>query len=390
MTPGSDEPRPVRRRYGPARGEPRTPYTSPMGADVRRILIVDDDPDVRRVHAKLVQGIGHEAETAADGFEALAKLVLGIDLVLLDLQMPSMDGFEVARRIRAMPEYAMLPIIMVTGRDGSGEHRTAMEVGVNDFISKPINAEELALRSRWLLELKHAYDRLNKENVELDHLVRRRTDELREALEEMSETKRRIYDAHLDTIRRLTIASELKDEDTAGHIERIGRYAEVLAENADLPPNTVETIRHAAPMHDVGKLGVPDAILLKPGKLNGEEWVAMQAHASLGAELLAGSDSPVIRMGERIARCHHERWDGTGYPDGLAGEDIPLEARICAVVDFFDATTMDRPYRRALPVAHVLDLMSEGSGTHFDPGILDVFFKCLPGIMDVRADHVIE
>jgi putative two-component system response regulator len=353
-----------------------------------RILIVDDDPKIRELHSRLAMSLGYETEMAADGVEALAKLVLNIDLVLLDIQMPNMDGFEVARRIRSQPEHAFLPIIMVSALAGAGEHRQAFEIGINDFIAKPIDRDELRLRSHWLLDLKKAQDRLNQRGVELEQSVERRTAELREALEAMSRAQRKIYDAHLDTIRRLTIASDLKDHVTGGHIERIGLYSSVLAKAVQLAPGDVETVRHAAPMHDVGKLGIPDEILLKPGPLTDAEWAIMRTHTTLGGDLLAGSDSEVIRMGERIARSHHEKWDGTGYPDGLAGEDIPIEARICAVVDFFDATTMDRPYRTAIPMDDVLGMMREGSGSHFDPTLLDLFFERLETIQEIRSTYL--
>lgn len=355
-----------------------------MTEQTRRVLVVDDDPKVREAHARLVESLGYAAETAADGIEAIAKLVLGIDLVLLDGQMPNMDGYEVARRIRSMPEYDFLPIIMVTGLEGSAEHRRALEVGINDFINKPMDRDLLHLRSRWLLDLKSAHDRLHDRKTDLERSVARQTRALRSALEETTESKRRIRAAHLDTIRRLTIAAEFKDTDTGVHIERIGVYSALLAQALHMSPGEVELLRHAAPMHDVGKLGIPDNVLLKPGSLDEDEWVVMRSHTTIGAELLAGSDSDVMKLGETIARSHHERWDGTGYPDGLAREDIPLEARICAVVDFFDALTMDRPYRKAFPVPDVLEMMKEGEGTHFDPRILEAFFDAQEEILEVR------
>jgi putative two-component system response regulator len=353
-----------------------------------RILVVDDDPHVRASHARLAAGLGYDAETAADGVEALAKLALGIDLVLLDGQMPNMDGFEVAKRIRATPGFEFLPIIMVSGLEGADEHRRALAVGINDFIQKPIDRDVLHLRSHWLLDLKRAHDRLNEHKSNLERAVEMRTAALRDALEEMTEARRQIYRAHLDTIRRLTIAAEFKDEVTARHIERIGLYSSVLGEALDMSPGQVETVRHAAPLHDVGKLGIPDHVLLKPGKLDDDEWVVMRTHTTLGSEILAGSDSSVIQMGQTIARSHHERWDGSGYPEGLGETDIPLEARICAVVDYFDALTMDRPYRRALDTDVVLGMMREGSGSHFDPDVLDVFFDNLPQVTEIRSSYL--
>jgi putative two-component system response regulator len=353
-----------------------------------RILVVDDDPKVRLLHARVARGLGFETETAADGEEALAKLALGIDLILLDGQMPNMDGFEVAKRIRAMPGFAFLPIIMVTGLDGPDEHRRALAVGINDFITKPIDRDLLHLRSHWLLDLKRAHDSLDEHRMSLERTIEIRTAALREALDEMTEARRQIYRAHLDTIRRLTIAAEFKDEVTARHIERIGLYTAVLGAALDMLPGEVETVRHAAPLHDVGKLGIPDHVLLKPGKLDEAEWAVMRTHTTLGSELLAGSDSNVIQMGQTIALSHHERWDGNGYPEGLSRDEIPLEARICAVVDVFDALTMDRPYRSAMPMDAVLDMMHRESGAHFDPVVLDAFFGNLSEITEIRAGYL--
>jgi putative two-component system response regulator len=332
--------------------------------------------------------MGYDVEVASDGIEAITKLPLGVDLVLLDGEMPNLGGFEVARRIRSTPEYATLPIVMVTGLVGRGLHRRALEVGINDFVMKPVDAGELGLRCRWLLELKHAYDRLNDHNLTLTRSVEERTRALREALERRADAERSVFDAHLDTIRRLAVAAELKDPNTAGHIERVGRYAELLAEALGFAPGLVQTIRHAAPMHDVGKLGVPDAVLLKPGVLDEQEWDIMRRHTTMGAKLLAGSASVVIQMGERIARSHHERWDGGGYPEGIEGNQIPPEARICAVADYFDAVTMPRPYRPALPVDFAVDIIRQDAAARFDPDVRAAFLEHLPRILDLRDDVV--
>ncbi len=358
------------------------------GDDSRaRILIVDDDPKVRALHARLVKSMGYDTEVAADGIEALAKLPLGVDLVLLDGEMPNLDGFDVATRIRASADYRTLPIVMITGLVGVGLHHRALEVGINDFVPKPVNAGELALRLRWLLELKRAYDLLADQNLSLSRSVDERTRALRDSLERRAAAERDVVDAHLDTIRRLAVAAEFKDPNTAGHIERVGIYAGVLAAGLSLSPGTVETIRHAAPMHDVGKLGIPDDILLKPGALDDAEWTVMRGHAMLGARLLSGSTSEVIRMGERIARSHHEHWDGSGYPEGLRGDRIPLEARICSVVDFFDAVTMARPYRKPLPVEYAVDSIRGDAAARFEPAMRDAFLAHLPAILAARQQY---
>ena len=360
-----------------------------IGSAVRRssyrVLVVDDEPDARLAHSELVHSFGYESETASDGIEALAKLSLDIDLVMLDADMPNMDGFEVARRIRSDPSHVQLPIVMVTGLDRPETRAKALEVGVNDFVLKPVDAQEFKMRASWLLELKTLYDSLEHHQGELEREVERKTTALRTALEQMTEARRVIHEIHLDTIRRLTIAAEYADQAAAGHIHRIGLYSEVVARGLGLPPTEVDTIRHAAPMHDVGKIGIPPQVLMKPGKLDEAEWDLVKSHTRVGAEILSGSPSPVIQMGETISLTHHERWDGAGYPVGLAGEAIPLEGRICGLVDHFDALTMDRPHRKALDVTEVVRMMKAESGAHFDPEVLDVFLTSMDEISDIRS-----
>jgi len=351
-----------------------------------RILIVDDDDRIRALHGRLLGNMGFETETASDGIEALAKLPLGVDLVLMDADMPNMDGFEAAKRIRDLPEYAALPIVMVTGLDIGAMHRRALEAGINDLIGKPVDADELRLRARWLVDLKRTKDRLEQRNTELERSIADRTQALRDALERMTHAERKVYGAHLDTIHRLAVAAEFKDADTAGHIGRVGSFAAVLATATGMAPGEVAKIRHATPMHDVGKIGIPDEVLLKPGPLDELEWAVMRKHATFGAKLLEGSDSEVLQMGERIAHSHHEKWDGSGYPQGLRGTDIPIEARICAIVDYFDAVTMPRPYRGPLPVDYAVDNIREDDASHFDPELRAAFLDCLPQILDVRSE----
>ncbi|MEX2467986.1 MAG: HD domain-containing phosphohydrolase [Gemmatimonadota bacterium] len=350
------------------------------------ILVADDDELARTLHAEFVRGFGYDVEVAADGIEALAKVALGVDLVLTDAHMPNMDGFDVARRIRETRSPQDLPIVMVTSLEAREDRLRAYQAGINDFINKPVDHVELRLRLHWLLELKAAQDQLLASQATLEATVERRTRELRSALEDVTAAQRRIQEGHLDTIYRLTLAAEYKDHDTAGHIERIGRYSEVMARAMHLAPGLIDTIRHAAPMHDVGKLGIPDHILLKPGPLTDEERGIMNTHTSIGGQILAGSTSPVIQMGQRIAMAHHEKWDGTGYPNGISGDEIPVEARICTVVDFFDALTFDRPYRKAVPNEEVREMMREESSTRFDADVLDVFFSIQDEVEAIQAD----
>lgn len=353
-----------------------------------KILVADDDEMMRELHLGFVRGLGYDVEVASDGIEAVAKARLGVDLVLTDAHMPHVDGFDVVRRIRESKTPEELPIVMVTSLEARDDRLRAYEAGVNDFINKPVDPTELELRLRWLLELKATQDRLRDSQSSLEVAVEERTGELRLALEEVTAAQREIQAGHLDTIRRLTVAAEYKDRDTAGHIERIGRYSQVLGMAMHLQPGLVDLLLHAAPMHDVGKLGIPDHILLKPGPLEPDERVVMNTHTTIGAQILAGSSSPVIQMGERVALMHHERWDGTGYPKGMSGEDIPMEVRICSVVDFFDAVTMDRPYRKALHNDTAIELLLAESGTSFDPRVVEAFLGVRAEIEGIQAEYL--
>ena len=356
-----------------------------MSESLGRALVVDDDPEFRFLHAELLKGFGYAVNMAANGIEALALMSPSVDLVIMDGDMPEMDGFEVARRIRSDPQIGDVPIVMVTGLAGREDRLKAFDFSINDVVRKPIDPAELQLRARWLVSLKAAQHEIKAHGRKLEEEIDIRTRDLRDALAEVQAARLRTHEAHMDTIHRLTLAGEYKDRDTADHVERIGWFSEVVARRLKLPEKIIEVIRHAAPMHDVGKIGIPDAILLKPGKLDAEEMKLMRSHAIIGAQILADSTSEVIQMGQRIALAHHERWDGRGYPNGIAGEEIPLEARICAVVDVFDAVTLDRPYRKALPHDEVITMIVRDSGNHFDTDVLDAFMDSIEEIKEVQA-----
>jgi putative two-component system response regulator len=339
----------------------------------RRILVVDDIEQNRRLLAAILESLGYAVETAGDGQEALEKLPLAIDAILLDVMMPGIDGYEVTRRVRQQAEYCDVPIILVTALDGREDRLRAVAAGASDFISKPVEKTELQVRLSSQLQLKDATELLKSSHARLEETVTERTVSLRQALEEVSKAKEQLYAAHLDTIQRLVVAAEYKDRATAEHIQRISRYGVVLAELLNLASGDIDLLRHSIPMHDVGKLGIPDAILLKPGALTAEERRIMNSHTLIGASILAGSRSELLQAGEIIALSHHEHWDGRGYPNGVSGEGIHLWGRICALVDVFDALTSDRPYRPALSSQEAFALMSEGRGTQFDPELFDVF-----------------
>ncbi len=353
----------------------------------KHVLIVDDDEPSRMLLKAMVESLGHEATVAHDGIEALAQLKLDVDLVLLDVRLPGMDGYEVARLIREHPVTSDLPIIMVTVLESRQDRLRAVEAGANDFIAKPFDKTELRVRTTSLLKMKEAQDALKRHRMDLEDTVARRTAALRQALDETATAQRMAHRAQLDTVERLAIAAEFKDKITALHIRRIGEYSAVLAAGLKLPPGEVELMEHASRMHDVGKIGIPDAILQKPADLDRQEWVVMRRHTMIGGRILAKSSSKVLQAGRTIALSHHERWDGSGYPNGLAGEEIPLGGRICAVADVFDAMTNERPYKKAFPNEEAYDVLRGGRGTQFDPEVVDVFFESLPHILAIQAQY---
>jgi putative two-component system response regulator len=284
------------------------------------------------------------------------------------------------KRLRADPRFAELPVIMVTALDSREDRILSVKAGANDFIIKPVDRTELQVRVGSQLKLSEAREALRHQQLELEERISQRTAALRRAVTEMAEAQRRTCAAHMDTIRRLVLAAEFRDMETAHHVVRISHYTAVIAHALHLPPGEVEALGHASTMHDIGKIAIPDAILAKRGLLTPEERKLMQSHTTIGGRILQGSPSELIQAGQMIALSHHEKWDGNGYPRGIAGEDIPLWARICSIADVFDALTTDRPYRGAMSPASAMDQM-RAECSSFDPLLLDLFFS--------REDEVI-
>ena len=332
-----------------------------------RILIVDDEEANARVLRRLLQlDALHLSATVTDPRQALTTFtVFRPDLVLLDLNMPHVDGFTLLQEFRARtaPD-EFLPVLVLTGDHDRGACERALSLGASDFIFKPFELTETRLRIRNLLETRRLHLTLEQHRNGLEARVAERTAELEAAQLEMME--------------RLARAADFRDDATGEHTRRVGDAAACLAGAAGLPREEVELIRRAAPLHDVGKIGVPDAILLKPGRLTPDETTAMRQHTLFGAAILAGGRCATMRLAETIALAHHERWDGSGYPYGLAGTAIPLAARIVAIVDVYDALTNVRPYRPALPRDEVVAMMRADAGRHFDPELLEAFLTgCL-------------
>jgi putative two-component system response regulator len=342
----------------------RTDATSPpLPVERARILVVDDQESNLRLLRRILARAGYDDVQCTIDPAGVAALFTEYqpDLILLDLHMPGRDGFAVLEDLASRRGGSgYVPVLMLTG-DGSAEaRRRALALGANDFVAKPFDATEVLLRIRNLLETRRLYRLLTHQNGVLESRVQERTRDLEESQAEVLE--------------RLANAGEFRDDDTGRHAHRVGDLAARLAAALGLSAEQVELLRRAAPLHDVGKIGVPDSILLKAGRLTPAEFDVMKTHTVIGAALLSGGRSELVQLAQRIARSHHERWDGTGYPDGLAGEAIPLEARLVAVADVVDALTHDRPYRPAWPMENVLAELRRGRETQFDPAVVDAFF----------------
>jgi len=349
-----------------------------------RILIIDDELINRKVLEGLLKSYGHECVSADSGPAALALLDKSIDLVLLDIMMPGMDGFTVAKTIRHMPEFADLPIVMVTALSAKGDRLKAVEAGANDFVAKPIDTTELGVRMTSLLRMKKYHDELKDYQAHLQQMVADKTSALRAALGDLEHARQATVQAHMETIHKLSAAAEYKDEDTGSHIMRMSRYCALIAKAYGMSESDVDLVLNSSPMHDIGKMGIPDSILLKPGKLDEAEWEIMRRHTLIGATILSGGSSKYLESGSEIALSHHEKWDGSGYPRGLAGADIPLFGRICAVADVFDALTSRRPYKSAFSNERSLEMMAAGRGSHFDPELYDLFVANLDQVFEIQ------
>lgn len=291
-----------------------------------------------------------------------------------------MDGFEVTRRIRQDDQHRLLPIILVTALRDMEDRVKGIEAGCDDFISKPFDKMELLARVRSLLKVKAYNDLMQNYRKELEVEVTLRTEELKQAFE-------KIKAASLDTIYRLSMAAEFRDDDTGAHIKRMSLYTAAIARSMGLTEHAIENILYAAPMHDLGKIGIADLILLKPAGLTPAEWEIMKQHTLIGAKILKGSDAEFIRLGEVIALSHHEKWDGSGYPTGLKGIEIPIAGSITAIADVFDALTTKRPYKEAFSVEKSLAIIREGRGNHFDPDVVDAFLAIQDEILTIKKQY---
>jgi len=343
------------------------------------ILAVDDDDMNLEMLAIMLSELDVRILKAANGKEALDFLETDphIDVILLDLEMPVMNGYETILRIKRSDAWREIPVIVVTA--GTGEVTRMLSLGANDFIAKPYNPEELRLRVMNHVRSKKLSDLARDMNNILEDEVVKKTVDLKQALRLSQEAE---YEISL----RLGRASEFRDHDTGMHTRRISELARHLAMLAGLSDDQCEIVRKSSPLHDVGKIGIPDRILLKPGKLDEGEFEIMKQHADIGGKILSDAGRyPVLEAGCIIARQHHEKWDGSGYPVGLAGEAIDLLARIVSIVDVFDALSSERPYQKAFPLEKTLRIMESGRGTSFDPNFLDLFLRNSSDFVAIRS-----
>ena len=331
-----------------------------------RILIVDDQPS----NVMLLEGILQEEDftsyrSITDSREVIPAFIDFLpDLVLLDLQMPYLDGFAVMKQLQAcMDRGDFLPILVLTADITPEAKRRALSEGALDFLTKPFDATEVILRIKNLLQTRSLHLQLQKQNQVLDEKVRERTADL-EATQ-------------VEILERLALAAEYRDDDTGEHTKRVGEMTARIAEALGWPQVEVELIRRAAPLHDVGKIAIPDSILLKPGKLTPQEFERMKMHTTLGAKMLSGGRFPLLQLAEEIARTHHERWDGSGYI-GLREEAIPMAGRIVTVADVFDALTSKRPYKEAWTISDAVEEIQRQSGHQFDPHVVEAFLQVVP------------
>ena len=337
-----------------------------MLSDKPTVLVVDDTPE----NIDLLVGIlkpDYQVKAAINGEVAL-KIVQASppDIILLDILMPGIDGYEVCRRIKADYTTKHIPIIFLSVKVGVQDELMGLDLGAVDYISKPISPPKVKARIRTHLAL---YD----QNRELDRKVRAKT-------EELSETR-------LQVIQRLGRAAEYKDDDTGLHVIRMSHYSRILGLAAGMSESEAEMLLNAAPMHDIGKIGIPDNILKKPAKLEDDEFAIMKTHCEIGADIIGEDGSELLEMAKVVALTHHEKWNGSGYPKGLVGEEIPRIGRIVAIADVFDALTSVRPYKEAWPVKDALEVIEMSAGLHFDPQLVPLFIAALPEILEVKRKY---
>jgi putative two-component system response regulator len=360
----------------------------PVSDKQHLVVIIDDLPSNLLYFNEALTGFGYRTITAENGKKGLEKINAMLpDLILTDVNMPEMDGYGLCEAVKANPATRDIPIVLVTAQDDRDSLIRGLKIGADDFLIKPVNLSELEARTRNLLLVKDYRDHMKSYTADLETQVSLRTQELNNAFEELKTVNLQLKESILDTVQRLSTAAEYRDRDTAAHIWRMSHFAQAITEKMGMSGDFVESILYASPMHDVGKIGTPDHILMKEGKLTPEEKQVMEEHTTIGEQILGGSDHPLLVMAREIAGGHHEWWDGGGYPRRLKGEDIPLTARIATVADVYDALTTKRVYKKAWTPEDAFAHFKSESGTHFDPACVDAITQCRELILEIQQSQ---
>lgn len=350
---------------------------NPLDVMDAKILIIDDNLSNVLVLEKMLLIIGYNKKNIIKTIDSRNAVELFLEhqpnLVLLDLQMPFLDGFQVLKQLNSLSKGKFLAVIIITAQSESENHVKALSLGARDFIEKPFDHAVVAMRIKNLLEMEKMHRQIKDYTLHLENKVLERTKEVEEI--------------QFDFIKRLLRAAEFRDNDTGMHIQRIGLYSKLLAEKIGMSPLYCDLIEHASMMHDIGKIAIPDDIVLKPGKLNSTEWIKMREHAEKGASILNGSQYKLLQLAEEIALTHHEKWDGTGYPRGLKGKEIPLSGRITAICDVFDALISKRPYKEAWSLEEAINEIKRSSGSHFDTRLVEVFVENIDEMISIFKNN---
>ena len=347
------------------------------------ILVVDH----QKLNIAMIKRVLHrdgygDVQTTQDPFSVVSYCdEENIDLIILDIKLPKLDGFGVINSLKEeLGEEHVPPILIVTDVSDQAFRREALTYGARDYIIRPFDVREFLARVNNLLEVRQAHQIVHFQNEILEQKVQERTRELRAAHDELQ-------DSRLEVVWRLGRAAEYRDNETGLHIIRMSQIAAVLGRAYGMEEELADLLLVASPMHDIGKLGIPDRVLLKAGKLDDEEWGVMQTHAQIGADILVGGQSDLMIMAREIALTHHEKWDGSGYPNGLKGEAIPLTGRISAIADVFDALTSERPYKKAWTVEDAMELIRSESGKHFEPRLVELLQEKLPKVLEIKEKY---
>lgn len=344
------------------------------------ILVVDDEAAITRMISQALAQSGYVCMSAGNSDEALQ--IMGensFDVVITDVRMPGMSGVELLQIIK---ENYDTDVMVMTGFTEDYDYESIITAGASDFVHKPVSFRELTIRLKRVLRLRY----LMIEREQINRELQANVEQLVTYSSRLQNAHQELRYAYLDTINRLVAATEYKDEDTGDHIVRISRYCTLIAEKLGLPAETVELIQYASPMHDIGKIGIPDYILLKPDRLTKEEFEIVKTHTTIGAAILENAKADVLRTSHEIALTHHERYSGGGYPQGLSGSNIPISGRIVAIADTFDALTSTRPYKDPYPFDVAVDIITSEKGKHFDPDITDLFIGNIESIRQIREE----